>query len=193
MLKEDYMAEKTLVLVKPDGVQRAIIGRIITTFEDAGMKVVALKMVHPAKELVSRHYAADNEWMESVGRKTIASFKAKGAEMGESPLQIGERIRGWLLEYLTEAPVVAMVVEGNEAISMVRKFAGATSPASADPSTIRGRYSTDSYQNADPKGRPVRNIIHASEDKKSADREIAIWFKHNEIMDYKRADEASLG
>ncbi len=186
------MIERTFLLIKPDGVWRALIGKIISQLEDAGMKVVAMKMVLPDKETAGNHYIYDKQWLETVGKKSIGSYKDKRMTLKETPLQIGERIRGYLVDYLSGGPTVAMVVEGNEAISAVRKLVGSTEPKSADPSTVRGRFSTDSYQLADDKKRPIRNLVHASEDKKTADREISVWFKKSEIMDYKRADEGAM-
>jgi nucleoside-diphosphate kinase len=178
--------------VKPDGVERALIGRIISRFEDAGLKVVAIKMLKPSRELVGRHYVDDKAWLESVGNKTKSSYEAKGIVVKETALEIGQRVRGFLMDYLAGNPVVAMVIEGNEAISVVAKIVGSTAPAKADPSTIRGTYSSDSYALADGNKRSVKNLIHASDSPESAAREIGIWFKSDEIISYKRADEAAI-
>ncbi|MDE1804934.1 MAG: nucleoside-diphosphate kinase [Candidatus Micrarchaeota archaeon] len=184
--------ERTLVLIKPDGVERALIGKIISKFEDTGLKVVAIKIVKPGKDVVSQHYIEDKAWMEGVGNKTIKSQEAQGIKVKETALQIGQRVRAALMDYLTGQPVVAMVIEGNEAIAMVAKITGATSPVRADPSTIRGAYSSDSYDLADSKKRAVKNIIHASDAKATAEREIKVWFTTKEIIDYKRADEGAM-
>ncbi len=184
--------ERTLVLIKPDGVYRALIGEIIKRFEQAGLKIVAIKMIKPSKELVGKHYYADKEWLESVGQKTKASYEKEGKIVKETPLEIGMRVRNTLLNYLTGKPVVAMVVEGNEAIFIVRKILGSTEPKSADPGSIRGSLSSDSYAFADSQGRSARNLVHASGDKKDAEREIPIWFSKDEIIEYKRADEDAM-
>ncbi len=186
------MQEKTLVLVKPDGVYRALVGKIISRFEDAGLKIVAIKMLKPSKELVGQHYADDKEWLESVGKKTKGSYEEKGINVDETPLQIGQRIRKQLIDYLTSGPVIAMAIEGPDAISVVRKITGGTEPRKADPFTIRGMYSTDSYALADSLKRPVKNLIHASEDAKTAERELNLWFRKDEISEYKRADEEAI-
>jgi nucleoside-diphosphate kinase len=183
------MAEKTFVLIKPDGVYRALIGAVIAKFESAGLKVVALKMVTPDQELAGKHYMADETWMKSVGVKTKAAYKEKGINVNETELEIGKRIRNQLLSYLTEGPVVAMVIEGNDAIYVTRKIVGGTEPRKADPSSIRGMYSSDSYEAADKSKRAVKNILHASEDPATAEREISVWFKKSEITSYKRADQ----
>jgi nucleoside-diphosphate kinase len=183
------MMEQTLLLVKPDGVQRALIGKIISRIEDSGLKIVAMKMVMPDEKTAKMHYIEDREWMENIGLKTLSTFKEKGIESKETALQIGQRVHSYLTDYLTSGPVVAVVIEGNEAISIIRKIVGATEPRKADPSSIRGQYSIDSYDVADAKQRAVKNLIHASEDRKTAEREIAVWFKPGEIIKYKRLDQ----
>jgi nucleoside-diphosphate kinase len=184
--------ERTLVLIKPDGVYRALIGEVIKRFEQAGLKIVAIKMLKPSKEMVENHYYADNEWLESVGKKSIASAEKEGKKVTESPIEIGKRVRNLLVKSLSGKPVVAMVVEGNEAIFIVRKLVGSTEPKSAEAGSIRGSFSSDSYSLADISGRAVRNVVHASSDKKDAEREIAIWFKENEIISYERSDEKAM-
>ena len=184
--------ERTLVLIKPDGVERALMGKVMEKFERTGLKVVALKMLSPTKELAGAHYAEDKAWMESVGNKSLKSYEAKGIKPKESALQIGMRVRNMLLEYLVGHATVAMVIEGNEAVSIVAKLTGATAPFKADPSSIRGAYASDSYDFADAQKRAVKNIIHASDSVTSAEREIKVWFKDGEILKYKRADEAAM-
>ena len=186
------MIERTLVLVKPDGVIRALTGRIIARFEDAGLKPVAIKMVKPSRELAGRHYIDDPKWLEETGAKAIAAYKEKGVEVKDTPVQAAMRIRGYLMDFISSGPVVAMALEGNDAIAVTRKITGATEPKRADPSTIRGYFSTDSYGMADSKNRPLKNLVHASEDKATADREISIWFTAEELVDYKSAAEAAL-
>ncbi len=186
------MIERTLVLVKPDGVQRALTGKVISRLEDAGLKVVAMKMVVPDKELVSVHYIADQKWFEDTGNKTLQTYKERGVVVKETAVELATRIRSYLIESLANQPVVAIVFEGNDAISVIRKIVGSTEPRKADPSTIRGMYSIDSYERADERKNPIKNIVHASEDKKTAEREIAVWFKPNEIIKYNRADQNAL-
>lgn len=180
------------MLVKPDGIRRALIGKIISRFEDAGLKVIAIKMVAPDRDLAGIHYIADQKWFEDTGNKTLKAYKERGVVLKETAVQVSTRIRNYLLEYLSSGPVVAMVLEGNEAIYATRKIAGSTEPLRADPSTIRGQFSIDSYGRSDEKKRPIMNIVHASEDSKTADREIKVWFKPKELTDYKRIDESTL-
>lgn len=184
--------ERTLVLVKPDGVKRALTGRVISRFEMAGLKVVGIKMVSPSRELAGKHYSDDENWLSSVGTKAKRAYKEGDERLNKSDSDIGRLIRNQLIDSLAGEPVVAMVLEGNEAAFAVRKIAGSTDPKGADPSSIRGMYSTDSYANADGNDRPIRNIIHASEDKDHADLEIALWFDESEFVEYKRVDDSIL-
>lgn len=186
------MIERTLVLVKPDGVERALVGKVISRLEEAGLKVVAMKMLLSTKELAGKHYYAEQKWFEDTGNRSIKALAARGVVVKDTPVQFATRIRNYLIEFLTDAPIVAMVLEGNEAISITRKIVGSTEPKNSDPSTIRGMYSLDSYERADQRKGPIRNIIHASEDKRTADREIKVWFKPKEILDYKRADQDAI-
>jgi nucleoside-diphosphate kinase len=181
--------ERTLVLVKPDGVQRGLIGEVIRRFEQRGLKISALKMVEGGEEQVGKHYTDDINWLKSVGKKTRKSFAEKGIDMDETDEGIGRRIRAWLMNYISSGPVVAMVVEGNHAIEVVRKIGGTTEPRTAPAGTIRGDFSIDSYMLGDNLKRPVKNLIHASGDKKEAENEIHVWFSEDEIYDYERADE----
>ncbi len=185
------MIERTLVLVKPDGVYRALIGKVIQRFEDAGLKIVGMKIVRPSRDMASEHYVADEKWLLDVGTKSKKSYIERGMDVKESELEIGNRVRNYLLDYITSGPVAAIVVEGNEAISIVRKIGGSTSPQKADPSTIRGAYSSDSYQMADEGKRAVRNILHMSEDSTVAKREISIWFSDAELVEYERSDDGA--
>ncbi|MGC8586094.1 MAG: nucleoside-diphosphate kinase [Candidatus Micrarchaeia archaeon] len=182
------MIKRVLVLVKPDGVYRALIGKVISMLEDAGLKVIAIKMARPDRDMAAKHYIADEEWLTSIGRKAKDSYLEKGIKMEESELEIGKRIHAQLLDYLTSGPVVAMVFEGNEAPFIARKLLGPTEPRKADPSTFRGRYASDSYDLADSQKRALKNLVHIS-DENVAEREIHVWFKEEEISSYQRADE----
>jgi len=181
------MLERTLILVKPDGVQRGLVGEIIKRFEQKGLKIVAIKLVNPTEEQIGTHYAYDKEWLLSVGKKTKEVFAKKGITMDETELEIGERIRKWLIESLQD-PIIAIVFEGYHSIEIGRKLAGSTQPREALPGTIRGDFSVDSYALGDLKKRTIKNIIHASDSKETAKREIAVWFSDNEIINYEKHD-----
>lgn len=159
--------ERTLIIFKPDAVMRGIVGEIITRFERAGFKIVAAKMLQPDYEQLFEHY-------EGIG--TLKT--RKGDEIFESQLAS-----------MQDGPVIALVLEGVEAVETVRKMVGATEPKSALPGTIRGDYAHVTYGQAASVGRGVANIIHASADSSEATKEIAHWFSGDEIQDYEAAHE----
>ena len=153
--------EKTLVLLKPDCVQRSLIGEIISRFEKVGMKVIGMKMVWVDKSFAKKHYKAH------VEKKFYSGLEAM----------------------ITEGPVIAMVIEGLHVIESVRKMVGETEPKTAQPGTIRGDYAHHSYEYTDKKGIAIKNLIHASGDKKDAGYEIKLWFKEKELHSYKIVQE----
>lgn len=190
----DVRRERTLILVKPDGIQRGLIGEILARLERAGLKVVALKMVRAERGLLERHYPADDAWVRTIGGKTREAFQTYGldvrAQMGtDDPLEIGRQVRRWLIEFMQTTPVVAAVLEGVHAVSVTRKIIGGTLPVFAEPGTIRGDFSVDAPTVANQGRRPVRNLIHASGSVEEAAHEVALWFGAQEILDYRRADE----
>jgi nucleoside-diphosphate kinase len=141
-------SERTLVLVKPDGVQRQLIGRILSRYEDRGLKIVAMKLVRVDRELAERHYAAHR----------------------------GKPFFDGLVEFIISAPLVALALDGPNAIAVVRAINGATRPHEATPGTIRGDFALETAQ----------NIVHASDGSESAATELAIWFDPAELYDYDR-------
>lgn len=187
--------ERTVVLIKPDGVKRGLVGEIISRFEKVGFKIVAIKMVWVDEELVRKHYPSEREeWLKKIGEKTLKAYEEYGKDPKEKlgtmdPLEIGKMINKWNIDYLTSGPVVAMIIEGNHAITVVRKMVGFTHPNLADAGTIRAEYSADSTDLANEQKRAARNLIHASGNSEEADYERQLWFKEKEIHNYKRADE----
>lgn len=186
--------EKTLVLVKPDGVKRGLVGEVIKRIERRGLKVIALKMVWAGKDTAEKHLPTSEEWMERLGQKTLKTFAEYGidalsAQGTADPKEIGKMVKGALIEYLTSGPVIAMVVQGIHAIDMVRKLAGHTLPVFAEMGTIRGDFSVDSPSVANVERRAIHNIMHASETPEEAVNEISLWFSKEEIHEYKRAEE----
>ena len=186
--------EKTLVLIKPDGVKRGLIGEVISRIEKRGLKIVALQMVWPTKEQIDGHYPKDKAWIKRLGEKCLATYLKYGLdpkrELGtDDPEIIGQMVRRWLIDFLTSGPIVKMVISGIHAIEMVRKIVGPTNPALAEMGTIRGDFSVDSAVAANREKRAIHNIIHASETPKEAQHEIGFWFAPEEIFDYKRAEE----
>ncbi len=186
------MIEQTLVLIKPDAVQRGLIGEILSRFERCGLKIVAMKMKYADADLAGQHYANDEAWMQSVGEKTIESYKKQGKELGRSAIEHGQIVRQGLMHFLSMSPIIAFVLEGHNAVKHVRKIVGPTAPSDAQPGTIRGDYSFDTYALADTSNRPIQNLIHASGEVDEAKREIGIWFTQQEIYAWKRVDEELL-
>lgn len=186
------MRERSLVLIKPDGVQRGLIGEIITRFEKCGIKIVGMKLVYPNEELAGNHYIADEEWLENVGVKQRKGYEKKGIKLEKTNKELGHQVRNNLLKYLTISPVLALVLEGHNVVKNVRKLVGPTNAEDAQPGTIRGDYTFDNYQLADSSNRPIQNLIHASGEVEEAQREIKLWFKEGEIHDWERIDEVIL-
>jgi len=176
--------ERTLILAKPDAVQRGLVGEIIKRFERVGMKISAIKMVHASEEQLGKHYQDNKDWKISVGTKTLAVAKEKGIKMTETAEEIGARIRQWNMDCLKFCPIVAIIFEGHHAVEFGRKLVGNTEPRQSLPGTIRGDYSIESYKLADDRKRVTLNLVHASESTKEAEREIKIWFKDDEIYNY---------
>lgn len=153
--------ERSLILLKPDAIDRGLIGEIITRFERAGLKIAGLKMVQAKKEHAEKHYTED------------------------LAIRRGQHVRDLMIEMITSGPIVALVLEGVEAVEIVRKMVGTTEPKSALPGTIRGDYSHVSFKHADSKKMGVKNLIHASGSVEEAPQEIAVWFKPEELLDHK--------
>jgi nucleoside-diphosphate kinase len=174
-------------MIKPDGVQRGLIGEIISRFERKGLKLVAMKMVWPTVEQAKAHYDQPESAMINLGTKTIAAYKEKGIDLNKDPIDIARDIQKKLVKYLVCGPVVAMVIEGAHAITHVRKIRGGTQPLSADVGSITGDLTIDSYFLSDEDSRAVRNLVHASGTVEEAETEIKIWFKDEEILKYNLA------
>lgn len=188
----NFKKEKTYVMIKPDGVKKGLIGEVIRRFEQRDLKIVALEMFQPTGEQIHDHYPKDEAWISRLGQKTLATYAKYGIdphkELGtDNDLKIGQMVRKWLIDYMTSAPLVRMVVEGVHAVDMVRKICGDTIPNLADMGTIRGDYSADSPSVANSEKRAVMNLIHASETPQEAEHEIKHWFGDREVIfDYQR-------
>lgn len=180
--------EKTLVIVKPDGVKRGLVGEIINRFEKVGLKIIALKGVKIDSDLALKHYGYNEEWFEKVGKRVKDFYQKIGFDPGEefSKLEnkeIGKLIQKWNADFLTEGMVAAIILKGFNAIEAVRKIVGATYPNEALPGTIRGDYSFESPVLTNIEQRAVRNLVHASGSADEAKLEIEMWFKNNEIFE----------
>lgn len=176
--------ERTLVLLKPDAVQRNLIGEIITRFERVGLKIIAMKFLIPTKEQAYKHYVKNEEEIEALGKRSIEGKKKSGIETNEDPKELGQKIVDRLVRFLSSGPIVAMVLEGNQAVAIVRKLVGSTEPLQSDVGTIRGDFTLDSYTIADNDNRAVRNLVHASSSVAEAEYEIKVWFDEKEIFSY---------
>lgn len=182
--------ERTLVLIKPDGVQRGLVGEIIGRFERVGLKLTAMKMVHASHEDVDQHYALTEEWMKAVYDKAKAKYEASGEPFNyPDHIAYGTEIKNGLVTFLKSAPIVAMVLEGEKAVSLIRKLVGATEPASSAPGTIRGDLSHDTYALSNTQNRPLRNLIHASGTVEEANNEMKIWFTDVELYKYEHVND----
>ena len=185
--------ERTLIIIKPDGVQRSLMGEIIKRFETVGLKFVGMKMLVPEEDHVEKHYTLDPSWKKNVGEKAIEAYNKKGLKPpSDDPIKVGNTVLGTLKKYIVSGPVVCMVLEGAHSVELVRKLVGGTEPRTSDVGTIRGDYVLDSYQIADTDGRAVRNLIHASGTVSEAENEIDLWFKKDELIKYKLVQEQIL-
>lgn len=164
------MIERTLILLKPDALQRGITGEIITRFERAGLKIVGVKMLSPTREHYHKHYEDISKMITRRGQKAFDVT----------------------LDFMMSGPVIAVVLEGVQAVSLVRKMVGATEPKEAQPGTIRGDYAHISFEYANEKGTSIPNLIHASGDSDEAKLEVPLWFNEDELLDYQLAHESHI-
>lgn len=186
--------QRALLIIKPDGVQRGIIGKIISRFEQVGLKIIGIKFEWAEKEKVIAHYPETEAWFAKVGQRTLTNYAKKGLDAAKvfktnDAISIGKIVKGWLITYFQESPVFLAVVEGYDAIEIVRKLSGNTIPVLASPGTIRGDFSHDTIDLANEQNRPLRNIIHASDTVEDGEKEIKVWFKDDELFDYQTAEE----
>lgn len=188
--------EKTFLMIKPDGVRKGLVGEIIKRLEQRDLKIVALEMFRATKEQLDAHYPKDEKWIRRLGEKTAATYQKYGYDLekdfGTANLhQIGKIVRGWLIDFMTSAPMVRMVIEGIHAVDMVRKIVGPTIPYLAEMGTIRGDFSADSPALANKEKRAVMNLVHASETPQEAAHEIKLWFAGRPVFKYKRFSEGN--
>lgn len=184
--------ERTLVIFKPDTIQRSLIGEILKRIENTGLKLVGLKMTMATEEQCWTHYNKDDEWFVEKGNKIIENKKAAGLSIDKEALEYGKDIIKALVSFMTSGPVVAMVWEGNQAIGVIKKIVGGTEPLTSEAGTIRGDYTLDSYKLANLDDRAVRNLIHCSDQETEAERETKIWFNEDEILKYRLIAEQIL-
>lgn len=182
--------ERTLVLIKPDGLQRSLIGEIIQRYERMGLKLIGIKMLLATEAEIETHYTLEPEWRRITGEKRIQAAKDRGLKPpSEDPFEITAIVLEKLKKYMTSGPVLAMIWQGAHAVEVVRKITGGTEPRSSDVGSIRGDFVLDSYEMADHDQRAIRNLIHASGSIKEAELEINHWFKPEEIVNYRLIQE----
>lgn len=195
MNKSDSHKEQTFVMIKPDGVQRNLVGEIIQRFERTGLKLVAIKMIVPDHQRLSTHYSKSDQWYEEKGGKIVEKMLARGEQAEKPAIEYGKDIVRALLDYMSSGPAVLMIWEGNRAMSIVKKLVGGTEPLTSDIGTIRADYTLDSYDMANIDGRAVRNLMHCTDPEdgaSEAEREINIWFQKTEIIGYRHIQETVL-
>lgn len=183
------MIERTLVLIKPDAMAKNLADKIIKRYTDAGLRVVARKTTRADRALAEKHYPATESQIVGMGNKTLQAAKDAGkpesvkATFGtEDPRKIGTILREWMIKFITSAPVIAIVFEGEDAIQHVRKITGFTDPSKAEKGTIRGDFGDDSIQKANNERRATKNLVHASGNPEEAANEINLWFRPEEIV-----------
>lgn len=176
--------ERTVVFIKPESIQRLLIGEFIARFERRGLKMVACKMIAPKAEQVGKHYPDDDSWLIPTGEKAHKSYMDRGIDPGMEPKELAQRVRQDLIEHFADRPLIVTVWQGPNAVALGRKTAGATNCLLADVGSIRGDYSMESYDLADEYKRPIHTLVHASGSPEEAENEIKIWLEPSDILNY---------
>lgn len=184
--------ERTFVIVKPDGVQRSLVGEILRRFENTGLKLVYLKLALLDEKKLWEHYGKDDAWFKRKGEGIIEDRKKAGLAVEKEAPEYGKDIIRALVKFMTCGPVVVMVFEGNQAVAVVKKLVGGTEPATSDVGTIRGDLTLDSYAISAIDDRAVRNLIHCSDSPEEAKREITLWVGEQELLNYTLVGEQIL-
>lgn len=184
--------EQTFVILKPDAIQRSMIGELISRIEKTGLKLVALKMINATEDQCWKHYNKDDKWFLEKGQKIVDNMTKAGLPIEKEAIEYGRDIIEALVNFMTCSPIIPMVFEGNQAVGIVKKIVGGTEPLTSDVGTIRGDLTLDSYELANFDGRAIRNLIHCSDEVTEAQREIAIWFNQDEIKKYRLVSEQIL-
>ncbi len=194
------LKERTLIVIKPDAVKRALTGTIIKKFEDVGLKLVACKMIVASKEQVEGHYPIkDPNWVRMLGEKTLKTFSdlkldVKSKLGTDDPMELGHDVVNKLVQHWSEGPVIVMIWEGPHAIEVARKLRGVTTPLQAEPGSILGDLSFDSQLISNTLGRAMKTFVHASGETSEADREIKHWFGEEATLYdyYNRTDHSAM-
>lgn len=184
--------ERSLVILKPDAVQRTLIGDIINRIEKTGLKLTAMKFVNAEEDKLWEHYNKDDKWFEAKGKVAVKNRKDAGMSVDKEAIEYGKDIIRLVIDFMACGPVVIMVWEGHKSIDVIKKLVGGTEPATSDVGTIRGDYTIDSYELANSGERSVRNLVHCSDEPAEAEKEIAVWFTEEEIIKYRLISDAIL-
>jgi nucleoside-diphosphate kinase len=176
--------ERTVIFIKPESIQRHLMGEFINRFERRGLKMVACKLIAPTAEQVGRHYPDDESWLVPTGEKALKSYAEKGIDTGKTAVETAQLIRQRLIEHFADRPLLVTVWEGPHAVALGRKTAGSTNCLLAEVGSIRGDFSMESYDLADALERPIHTLVHASGSVEEAAAEMKIWLTKDEILDY---------
>jgi nucleoside-diphosphate kinase len=193
MVKQKHpKKERTFVILKPDTIQRALMGELIGRFERAGLKTVAMRFGVADEKIFWKHYNKDDAWFEKKGGNIVREREANNMPIEKEAIEYGKDIIRALVKFMTCGPVLMMVLEGNQAVGVVKKLVGGTEPSTSDVGTIRGDFTLDSYNIAAIDDRAVRNLVHCSDEVSEAEREIGLWFDEKELLNYRLVSEAIL-
>lgn len=184
--------ERTLVILKPDTIQRSLIGEILNRLERTGLKFVAMKMLVATADQCWKHYNKDDDWFLKKGTRVVDDRKAQGLTVDKEAIEYGKDIIRTNVDFFTSGPVIAAVIEGNQSVAIVKKLVGVTEPTTSDVGTIRGDLTVDSYPLTALDNRAIRNLIHCSDSPDEAEREIPIWFQESDILKYRLVQEQIL-
>ncbi len=190
-MKKNPNIEKTVIILKPDALKRALVGEIFEQFEQVGLKLLAAKMVQPSQEVIKKHYPGTEAWVKEMGEKTLSSFKQSGLDVKEKmgtndSLKLGQFVYNRLINYWQKGPIIVSVWEAPHAVDIARKLRGHTIPYLAEPGTIHARYSLDSSPWSADLDRVVMTFIHASGSPAESEREMRYWFNTTDFKTYKR-------
>lgn len=184
--------EQTLVILKPDAIQRSLMGTVISRIENTGLKFVAMKMLLPTADQCWTHYNKNDEWFMKKGTRIVEDRKAQNLPIDKEAMDYGKDIIKSNVDFFTSGPVLAFIVEGNQSVAIVKKLVGSTEPTTSDVGTIRGDLTVDSYALSSIDNRAVRNLVHCSDSPEEALREIPIWFSEADILKYRLVQEQIL-
>lgn len=184
--------ELSLVILKPDAIQRSLMGTIISRIENTGLKFVAMRLIVPKAEQCWAHYNKDEAWFLKKGTRVVEDRKAQNLPIEKEAIEYGKDIIQANVDFFTSGPVLAFIVEGNQSVAIVKKLVGGTEPTTSDVGTIRGDMTVDSYALSSIDNRAVRNLVHCSDSPEEAEREIPIWFEPSDILKYRLVQEQIL-